>query len=415
MSDLVTEHPIEHASSDRLHGIVTRYFSFVWRSLLRLGVPEGDAEDALQQVFIVASRRLEDITPGSEQAFLFSTTLHVAARARRTRSRRREVPDTDMEEPHDPAPAPDERLDRERARPAEPGEAATVFEVEVGQLGEDHVGRLLVESTRGRSVRSIDGPSCAEVVSGLALIAALTIDPGASLAASTRASKPAPKPDPTPAPSPPEHADTPSLLAAPPLPDRLDTLQRAPHSPSPRPAPTGFRWTVGLDGVAPVGIAPRVIMGAGPFVQMRAERPYGWALRLSAAYATSGAIDTGPSRASFAWGAGRLEGCPVTVRPASRLLIYPCVVAEGGFVRARGFTSAAIVEAREVKIPWLSLGTGLRVELEAMKDRLVIAALGGLDFPFVRQRFVFANPEMEIHAIPVVTGSFGLSVGIRIP
>jgi RNA polymerase sigma-70 factor (ECF subfamily) len=116
MSDLVAERPTEHASSDRLHELVTRHFSFVWRSLLRLGVPEGDAEDALQQVFIVASRRLEDITPGSEQAFLFTTTLHVAARARRTRSRRREVPDADVEEPRDPAPAPDERLDRERAR-----------------------------------------------------------------------------------------------------------------------------------------------------------------------------------------------------------------------------------------------------------------------------------------------------------
>jgi RNA polymerase sigma-70 factor, ECF subfamily len=151
MADLVAERLAEHASSARVRELVIRHFRFVWRSLLRLGVPERDAEDALQQVFIVASRRIGDIALGSEQAFLFSTTLRIASRARRTRSRRREVPDTDVDEPRDPAPAPDERIDRERARErlheildAMPEELRAVFVLhELEQMSSPAIAALL--------------------------------------------------------------------------------------------------------------------------------------------------------------------------------------------------------------------------------------------------------------------------------
>src|SRR3954470_14140087 len=81
------------AGAARVRALVTENFDFVWRSLVRLGVPRADAEDALQQVFLVASRKLDDIVPGRERAFLFGTAFRIAHRARRTRDRRREVLD----------------------------------------------------------------------------------------------------------------------------------------------------------------------------------------------------------------------------------------------------------------------------------------------------------------------------------
>ncbi len=100
----------------RLAAIISDNFDFIWRSLRRLGVPGGEVDDCAQQVFWVASRKLGVITIGSERAFLFSTALRVASDARRSRGRRREVPEDDAVQPTDPGPRPDEVADQKRAR-----------------------------------------------------------------------------------------------------------------------------------------------------------------------------------------------------------------------------------------------------------------------------------------------------------
>src|SRR2546429_365348 len=46
----------------RLRALRHEHFEFIWRSVRRLGVPEADADDAVQQVFIVAARKLDVIT-----------------------------------------------------------------------------------------------------------------------------------------------------------------------------------------------------------------------------------------------------------------------------------------------------------------------------------------------------------------
>ncbi|HTA94333.1 MAG TPA: sigma-70 family RNA polymerase sigma factor [Polyangiaceae bacterium] len=106
--------PAERAA--RLARLVQEQFGFVWRLLRRIGVPESDADDAAQQVFIAASQRIDDIRPGSERAFLFSTALHVGSRARRGRARKREELGVELDEELDPAPSLEELLDRRRAR-----------------------------------------------------------------------------------------------------------------------------------------------------------------------------------------------------------------------------------------------------------------------------------------------------------
>jgi RNA polymerase sigma-70 factor (ECF subfamily) len=100
----------------RLTAMVSEHSSFVARTLRNLGVPSRDLDDCVQRVYIVADRRLDDIRTGSERAFLFRSAAHIAAHARRSLARKREVLE---EEPHPlsaPPAQPDEIAERKQAR-----------------------------------------------------------------------------------------------------------------------------------------------------------------------------------------------------------------------------------------------------------------------------------------------------------
>jgi len=108
-------------SDQRLTELFALHFDQVWRLVRRLGVPSASIDDAAQEVFVVASRRLDVIERGKERAFLYGTAVRVAADARRARDRRREAPsDTaaaSLESlPDSAVPSPDELVDQKRAR-----------------------------------------------------------------------------------------------------------------------------------------------------------------------------------------------------------------------------------------------------------------------------------------------------------
>jgi RNA polymerase sigma-70 factor (ECF subfamily) len=105
------------SAADRLTTLFHHHFDLVWRTVRRLGVPPEAIDDAAQEVFVIASRRLASIQHGKERAFLYGTAVRVASTARRTTGRRRRAPATDEAlDPIDTAPAPDELVDRKRAR-----------------------------------------------------------------------------------------------------------------------------------------------------------------------------------------------------------------------------------------------------------------------------------------------------------
>ncbi len=91
------------------------HVDLVWRLLRRLGVPRELADDAAQEVFVIATSKLGQIRPGKERAFLFGVSLNVAARFRRARARRREVSD-EQELEHQQAPGiqPDDAVELRR-------------------------------------------------------------------------------------------------------------------------------------------------------------------------------------------------------------------------------------------------------------------------------------------------------------
>jgi RNA polymerase sigma-70 factor (ECF subfamily) len=62
-----------------LRAIFEAYYPTICRLLHRLGVRPAQVDDSAQEVFWVAARRLSDIDPGREHAFLYGVALRVAA------------------------------------------------------------------------------------------------------------------------------------------------------------------------------------------------------------------------------------------------------------------------------------------------------------------------------------------------
>ena len=131
------------APKARLRALFDSHYDFVWRTVRHLGVSPGGVDDAAQEVFIVASRRLDAIRPGSERAFLHGVARRVAADARDAQSRRAAPPHDDdalVRLADTEQPGADELLDQARAQrilmalldalPIELREVFVLFEIE---------------------------------------------------------------------------------------------------------------------------------------------------------------------------------------------------------------------------------------------------------------------------------------------
>lgn len=73
------------------------HYTFVWRSLLRLGVDESTVDDAVQDVFIVVHRKLDDFEGrAAVRTWLFAIARRIALRYRdRARRRAQDEPEAD--------------------------------------------------------------------------------------------------------------------------------------------------------------------------------------------------------------------------------------------------------------------------------------------------------------------------------
>jgi RNA polymerase sigma-70 factor (ECF subfamily) len=128
------------ARDERIKAMVQLHFDAVWRSLRRLGVADEALDDAAQQVFMVATRRIETIEVTGEKPYLLGIAVRVASDSRRSRARRREVSDDHAEDRADARPSAEELVDRLRARklldrvldemPMDLRAAFTMFEIE---------------------------------------------------------------------------------------------------------------------------------------------------------------------------------------------------------------------------------------------------------------------------------------------
>ena len=100
-----------------VRALFERHYASVWRLLRRFGVPSAQLDDAAQEVFWVAARRLGDIEPEREHAFLYGVALRVASNL--LRRQRATPPMSDAEallEIADQQPSPEQVLQQQQAR-----------------------------------------------------------------------------------------------------------------------------------------------------------------------------------------------------------------------------------------------------------------------------------------------------------
>jgi len=142
----------EGEAADAAQALVRSHFEGVWRLLRRLGLPQADADDAAQQVFIIACARFATIQPGSERAFLFGCALKLAAKWRAAQQRPIQPTATgELDGIDEEVPSVEELIDQNRARAlldlvlkSMPSELCTVFVLfELEEFSSHEIATLL--------------------------------------------------------------------------------------------------------------------------------------------------------------------------------------------------------------------------------------------------------------------------------
>jgi RNA polymerase sigma-70 factor (ECF subfamily) len=106
------------ADASRLRTLFALHYAFVWRFLRHFGVQTPQLEDAAQEVFWVMARRLSDVRPGCERAFLYGIAIRIAAEEvrRRLRSPRVETDPDEVLRLVDPGPSPEQQVEQRQRR-----------------------------------------------------------------------------------------------------------------------------------------------------------------------------------------------------------------------------------------------------------------------------------------------------------
>jgi glucose/mannose transport system substrate-binding protein len=107
-----TRKPVGSVRGARLRQLVALHEAPLARYLARLGLPSAEVDDALQEVLIIAARKLDRVRPGSERAFLFATAVRVARNARRGSSRRDRMTATLVDSTIPPGPSAEDLADQ---------------------------------------------------------------------------------------------------------------------------------------------------------------------------------------------------------------------------------------------------------------------------------------------------------------
>ncbi|AKU95123.1 hypothetical protein AKJ09_01787 [Labilithrix luteola] len=99
----------------RLEHHYRQHFAYVWKSARRLGVSEVDADDVVQEAFLVARDLLDAKSPADVRSFLFGVLYNVVRRHRRRLKSSRENTNAVDDLPDASAPGPTSSTDRREA------------------------------------------------------------------------------------------------------------------------------------------------------------------------------------------------------------------------------------------------------------------------------------------------------------
>lgn len=284
------------------------------------------------------------------------------------------------------------------------GTAKWQFIVRVSEREGVFSGRLRSSSGNGEvTTRDFQSDTCGDVVSALALVAALAIDPQASTAPLTELAGPEPmelEEAPVSRPSP-----RPRLPTAPARPRVIESRQTEQGT---------LSFFAGFDALIATGPAPIPLLAPEPFAEVRENQAPSrtvWALsgRVALLAARTGWVGPADDRASFTWLALRLEPCVWRPTAWRELSLFGCAVLDVGALGAKGIP----VERPELAwAPWVGLGVGARARW-TLGNSLFVEAAGGLSVPLVRYTIVFLEPRRVIHQSRAgVWGEVGVGLGL---
>lgn len=281
------------------------------------------------------------------------------------------------------------RARTERARTAKPEEDAITFAVRVTTQGATKVAR--VEFTDARSVpvsRSVSGSSCEEVVSAIALVAAIAIE--------GRQSKAGPTPALT------DAAAAPNVTTEPPT---LREPDRPPESTPVGPRP--YELGTGAYGVIEAWSGLTSAYGVGVYGELGASPPFRY-VRVGLQRVTADA-SVGARNARFEWISGRVELCAWAWRMTPRLELASCAAIHGGALIGRGQESATLPDSRTKSVPWVETILIARARWRPA-GWLVFDIAADLGVPLVRHTFNFDLPDEKVFRIPFAR--LGASAGL---
>jgi hypothetical protein len=283
---------------------------------------------------------------------------------------------------------------------------ARTFSIAIAESPAGYFGTLeITEPEPGRTTsRRIEAPKCIEVADGLALIAALTIDPrAASVDAPIEAAGGAEQTGAQEAPQPQKpEATSPPAQIAPPLPS--PELDEGDDDTTARAASRKSYVRLGAGAVAIGGVAPQPMYGGQVFAELGVKPGrhwLAWAGRLNLRHVRREGLAFPEGKAHFRLSTVGVDLCPIRV-PVPTLELGPCATGDVGLLESEGTDNP---DSRQSRRAWAALGALLRAGVAL--GHVGIEASGGATAPLRRDRFILAT---EIGEVDFLVWSASLAV-----
>ena len=281
----------------------------------------------------------------------------------------------------------------ERIREAGSGEVAPSMRIELVVDDGEVTGKMTVRKLNGdEGYREIRGADCESVVSGLALVAAVVLDPTTVLAA-------------TASPTAPDTSPSPKPVSAPERNTPVTTTPSA-RSRSPTPPP---RLSLGSALAAALGLGPDPQFLPRAFVDLEfAALPAHPSGRLSVGRGFTSSLNTPNGTAAITVTDVRFEPCADVWSPAV-FRARVCGVAELGILTGEGRDTKDPQSATRAS---LELGLALRPTW-VVHDQIVLGILLAGAAPLARYRFYFDTPDTTAYGLAAWSLIGEGSIGVR--
>jgi hypothetical protein len=329
----------------------------------------------------------------------------------------------------------DEVKVRTGARPAMSDEVARAFAVAIRLDGSTVQGRLSITGRDGSSsTREVTGTACVEVVSALALMMALSIDPTAVTAprAASAAQVPAKDSATTLGTNPAEPSPTTAPLGTPvdlnialgrpqrmtPRSASLDTRADAHSESMERVRTQQAQWAMGGGAEAVLDLAPGMALGAEIFasVEGKASGHFVPAFRTSFMAAGASARFNEAMGADLVWLLAGFEACPFRFAWSSEVALSLCAGLEGGALHSGG-ASTGLQQNADVYKPWVAPAALGRFTWAWSAHWFVQGAIG-FTVPLIRYQFYYQDMYGQmpvVYRVPPLGAKLGIETGYRFP